>query len=152
MGAFKPLLWIHWFSGARTSRWYYGWTIFKKYTLAKKILGGGFSYLEKFGTEFGEVKYDYPHNPFISAFLYSGIIGGLAYIWFMFMVFYFYIKYYKYHIFYFVCFLVTFLSANTHFSVPIFAILCIIPFLTKYLVDKEKEEIEIKAKNQNLIN
>lgn len=130
------------FSGTRTSRWYYSWLLFKEYPVHKKVFGGGFDYHEKFGTEFGEGKYDYPHNPFLSAFLFSGIIGGLAYIWFMFLVFYYYIKYYRYHLYFFVCFLVTFyfsfFSANTHFSVPIYAILSIIPFLTKYIVENEK--------------
>ena len=129
------------FSGARTSRWLYSWMIFKEYPAQKKLLGGGFDYLELFGTKFKEGKYDYPHNPFISAFLYSGILGGLAYIWFICLVFYYYFKYFKYHIFYFVCFLAvsyfSFVSANTHFSVPVFAVLCIIPFLTKFITDKE---------------
>lgn len=130
------------FSGPRTSRWYYSWMLFNEYPIQKKIFGGGFDYHEKFGAKFGETKYDYPHNPFLSAFLYSGIIGGLTYIWYMFLVFYYYIKYYRYHIYFFICFLVTFyfsfFSANTHFSVPIYAILSIIPFLTKYIVENEK--------------
>jgi hypothetical protein len=132
------------FSGSRTSRWYYSWVIFKEYPLRKKLFGGGFDYLSMFKKEFSEVNYDYPHNPFLSAFLYSGIIGGIAYIWFMFLVFYYYIKYYRYHIYYFICFLITFyfsfFSVNTHFTVPVFAIFSVIPFLTKYIIDKEKQE------------
>jgi len=129
------------FKGGRTARWYFAWVIFKHYSLHKKLFGGGFDYLEMFGKEFGEAEYDYPHNPFISAFLYSGIIGGLLYILFMIVVFYQYIKYLRYHIFFFICFLVvfffSFVSANTHFSIPIFAFFSFVPFLTKYLVDKE---------------
>lgn len=134
------------FTTSRTNRWVYSWTVFKdSLSLPQKIYGGGFDYHEMFGKEFGEGKYDYPHNPFLSAFLYSGIIGGVAYIWYMFLVFYYYIKYYKYHLYYFICFLVvfyfSFFSANTHFSVPIYAILSIIPFLTKYIVEKEKKNV-----------
>ena len=129
------------FKGGRTARWYYAWVIFKHYPLHKKLFGGGFDYLEMFGKEFGEAKYDYPHNPFISAFLYSGIIGGLLYILFMIMVFYYYLKYWKYHIFFFISFLVvfffSFVSANTHLSVPVFAFFSFIPFLTRHLVEKE---------------
>jgi len=44
------------------------------------LIGNAFDHIEKFGEKFGEAKYDYTHNPFISAFLYSGIIGGLTYI------------------------------------------------------------------------
>jgi hypothetical protein len=144
------------FSGPRTSRWYYSWVVFRDYTLIRKVFGGGFDYIEKFDTEFNEGETDYPHNPFISAFLYSGIIGGLTYIWFMFMVFYYYIKYYKYHVFYFVSFLITFyfsfFSANIHFSIPIFAIFSIIPFLTRYIVEKEKKEQELIDKGKNPIS
>jgi len=132
------------FTGTRTSRWYYSWILFKEYPIQKKFFGGGFDYHEIFRKEFGEGEYDYPHNPFLSAFLYSGILGGIAYIWFMFLVFYYYIKYYRYHLYFFICFLIvfyfSFFSANTHFSVPIFAILSIIPFLTRYIVEKEKKE------------
>ena len=131
----------------RTNRWKYSWIVFDdSLSINQKLFGGGFDYLEMFGAKFGEGKYDYPHNPFLSAFLYSGIIGGIAYIWFMFLVFYYYIKYYRYHIYFFICFLVafyfSFFSANTHFSVPIYAILCIIPFLTKYIVENEKKNAE----------
>jgi hypothetical protein len=132
------------FSGARTSRWYYCWIIFKDYPIQKKLFGGGFDYMKMFGSKFGGGEYDYPHNPFISAFLYSGILGGFAYLWFMFMSIFYYIKYYKYHLFYLVSFLVifyfSFFSGNTHFSIPIYAVFSIIPFLTRYLVEKEKKE------------
>ncbi len=136
----------------RTNLWIYSWTVFSdSLSFAQKIYGGGFDYMKMFGTKFGVGEYEYPHNPFISAFLYSGIIGGMAYIWYMFLVFYYYIKFYKYHAFYFICFLVifyfSFFSGNTHFSIPIYAIFSIIPFLTKYLVEKEeKEETEKQIK------
>ena len=139
----------------RTNRWLYSMVVFKdSLSIPQKIFGGGFDYLEMFGKEFGEAGYDYPHNPFISAFLYSGIIGGIAYLWFMFLVFFYYIKFYKYHYFYFVCFLVvfyfSFFSGNTHFSIPIYAIFSIIPFLTKYLVEKEKNEAIMKQIDINI--
>jgi hypothetical protein len=133
-------------SGSRTTRYYYSWIIFKEYPLYNKLFGKGFDYMEQIAKKFGEEEYDYPHNPFISAFLYSGILGGLIYIWFILVVFFYYIKYFKYHIFYFLSFLVvfffSFFSANTHFSVPIFTILSMIPFLTKNIVEKNALEIE----------
>jgi hypothetical protein len=129
-------------TGGRTSRWYFAWEIFKEYPLQKKIFGGGFDYLKLFGEEYNEAKEDYPHNPFISAFLYSGLIGGFAYIIFMVSVCFLYIKYYRRHLFFLICFIIvfffSFVSANSHFSVPIFSILCLIPFLTRYLVKKER--------------
>ena len=130
-------------AGTRFARWYYGYYLFfNEYSLSQKIFGGGFNYMEKFGKRFGVAKFDYPHNPFIDSFLYSGIIGGVAYLYFMFLVFYNYLKYLKYHRFFFVCFIVvfyfSFVSANTHFSVPIYSFLSLIPFLTKYIREKEK--------------
>lgn len=130
------------FLGGRTTHWYYAWLIFKDYPWHKKMFGGGFNYLEMFGKKFEENRYDYPHNPFISAFLYSGIIGGVVYLWFMVIVFIYYIRYLKHHLFFFICFLVvfffSFVSGNTHFSVPVFAILSFIPFFTRYIVKKEQ--------------
>ena len=136
-------------AGSRFARWYYAWFLFKyEYEWHEKLIGNGFDHLEKFGEKFGEGKYDYPHNPFISAFLYSGIIGGLTYIWFMILAFYYYIKYYKYHLYFLICFLVvfffSFVSANTHFSIPIYTFLSLIPFLTRYLIEKEKSEKSVE--------
>lgn len=130
------------FKGGRTARWYYGWVLFKEYPWYKKIYGGGFDYMEKYGKQFSEAKYDWPHNPMISAFLYSGIIGGIAFIWFMVMVFVNYLLYLKRHVFFFVSFLVTFFfvffSDTSLFNTPLFTFLCIIPFFTKYLCLKEE--------------
>ena len=75
------------FKGGRTARWYYAWVIYKEYPWYKKIFGGGFDYLSLFGNNFGEVEFDYHHNTFISAFLFSVLIGGIIYIIFMVLVF-----------------------------------------------------------------
>jgi hypothetical protein len=145
------------FSSSRIDRWKYAVDLYiNNFTLRQKIIGGGFDYLLLFGKKFGETKYDYPHNPFLDTFLFSGIFGGLFYIFYFILVVYYYLKNYKRHKFFFFCFIIvfvfSFVSANTHFSVPVFAILCIIPFLTKYIVEKEKNEIELQAKSQDLIS
>ncbi len=110
---------------------------FKEYSLTKKVLGDGFGYMKRFGSKFGSVELDYPHNPFISTFLYSGIIGGVIYIFFIVLAFYYYLKYLKYHYYFFTCFLIvfvfSFISANTHFSIPVFTFLSVIPFLINNL-------------------
>ena len=127
---------------SRIVRWRYAYEIYvNEYSLAQKIFGGGFTYMNKFGTRFGESELDYPHNPFIDAFLYSGLIGGLIYLWFMVLVFFYYIKYRKHHLFFLICFIIVFLfsfvSGNTHFSIPVFTFLSLIPFFTKYNVETE---------------
>lgn len=134
----------HKLAGNRLARWYYGYYLFiSEYSLSQKIFGGGFNYMEKFGLKFKDSKFDYPHNPFIDSFLFSGIIGGLTYLYFIFLVFYNYVKYLKYHPYFFLCFIVVFffsvVSANTHFSIPIFTFLSLVPFFTKYLIEKERK-------------
>lgn len=133
---------------SRMDRWKYAISVYNdSLTLPQKIFGGGFDYIAFFGKKFSGGEIDYPHNPFLSAFLFSGIIGGLIYIWYIILVIYYYLKYYKRHKFFFFCFLIvfcfSFVSANTHFSVPVFAILAIIPFLTKYIVDTETQQTKL---------
>jgi hypothetical protein len=130
------------FKGGRTARWYFAWSVFKDYPWYKKIFGGGFDYLEMFGKKFGEAKYDWPHNPMISAFLYSGILGGFVFLWFLMMVIVNYLLYLRMHFFFFICFIVTFFfvffSDTSLFNTPLFTFLCIVPFFTKYLHMIEK--------------
>ena len=128
-------------AGPRLSRWFYAWYIFKdKYSMPEKILGGGFDYLTEFGYEFhnNRNRADYPHNPIISSFLYSGLVGGLFYIYFLVVTFIYYWEYRKYHMIFFLMYIVTFFfvffSSDSHFDTPIFAFLSAIPFLTRYLV------------------
>jgi hypothetical protein len=129
-------------TSSRTNRWLYSMVVFKdSLSIPQKIFGCGFDYLEMYGKEFGEAKYDWPHNPVISSFLYSGIIGGLAFTWFMIMVIVNYIIYLKRHTFFFISFVITFFfvffSDTSLFNTPLFTFLCIIPFFTRYLYLKE---------------
>ncbi len=63
----------------RMARYKYAWQIFKSYSTAEKIFGAGFDYIDLFREKFlkphGIDKEDYPHNFYISAILYSGILG-----------------------------------------------------------------------------
>lgn len=139
-------------SDPRTERWRYGIELFKTYPLYKKIIGDGFEYMYLFNKKFinpdlsleeiKEKQYgDYPHNPIISSFLYSGIIGGLFYIYFLVLSLWYYWKYRKHHMIFFLMYLISFFfvffSGNSHFSVPVFTILSIIPFFTKYLQNQK---------------
>ena len=128
-------------------RWKYAlelWT--KEYSWSKKIFGGGFDYLEMYGKKFypEEDRIDYPHNPIISSFLYSGIIGGLFYVYFLVLSFYYYWKYRKHHALFFILYLTTFafifISSDSHFNVPIFAMLSLVPFITKQVVEEKEPE------------
>jgi hypothetical protein len=120
--------------------------IWRGYSIIHKLFGNGFDYLEMFGDEFynDPQRFDYPHNPIISAFLYSGIVGGLVYFYFLILTFWFYWKYREYHMIFFVMYLITFffcmVSGNSHFSVPLFTFLSLIPFYTKYYSWKKFEK------------
>lgn len=122
---------------SRLERWKFAWFYFKQQPLNKKIFGSGFKYLKIYPLVFElpdvKIKYDYPHNPIISAFLYSGIVGGLIYIFFLVLTFY---KYWIIRrrmallgLLYLVTFSYVFFSGNSHFSVPAFIILSLMPFV-----------------------
>lgn len=128
----------------RIARWKYAkelWT--KEYLWSDKLIGKGFSYQESFGEKFypDQNRIDYPHNPIISSFLYSGIIGGFFYVYFLALSFWYYWKYRKDHLLFFILYLITFsfvfISSDTHFNVPIYAILSLVPFITRHFM-KEK--------------
>lgn len=127
--------------GSRLSRWYFTYLIFsEQYSWKQKIFGGGFNYLKQIGKKFHpeEDRLDWPHNPFLSTFMYSGIFGGIVYLLFLFLVIYYYIKYYRYHRSFFFMFLLvfffSFLSGNNPTDPPILGFFSLIPFFTRYLV------------------
>jgi hypothetical protein len=126
----------------RIKRWIYAWKIFKNYTLSQKLIGSGFDYLNLYNKKFypNKDKVDYPHNPIVSAFLYSGIIGGVVYIWFLSLSLLYYYRYKKEIKLLFILYLVTgffvFFSGNSHFSVPAFSMLSVVPFIYRYYKQK----------------
>jgi|GEM_PF-3063010 len=131
----------------RINRWKYAleiWTA--QYKWYNKLFGGGFDYLEMFGKKFypDQNRTDYPHNPVISAFLYSGIIGGIFYIYFLALTIWYYWKYRKHHALFFILYLIilafVFISSDSHFNVPIFAVLSLIPFITKQVIEEKEQE------------
>lgn len=114
----------------------------EEYTFFNKLFGKGFFYLEKYGENFfnNPQKYDYPHNPIVSAYLYSGLLGGFFYLVFLITVFY---KYWikkkflrDYLIMYLVCFYFLMFSGNSHFSVPLFIFLSLIPLIEPIMLNK----------------
>jgi len=140
------------FAGERIARWKYAYDLFSEYPLINKIFGGGFTYMYSYGERFwgSKERLDYPHNPIISSFLYSGIIGGLFYIYFLIITFWYYWKYRKHHMVFFIMYLVTFFfaffSGNSHFNIPIFAFLSFIPFITRYVVKEKGDKNLIEKK------
>lgn len=152
---------INYLSDNRTERWQYSFELFKDYPLKKKIIGDGFDYIYLFDKKFvhhnlsiEEIKekgyFDYPHNPIISAFLYSGIIGGLFNIYFVLLTIWYYWRSRKtlglFLILYGITLFFVFFSGNTFFSVPIFIVLSMIPFIERYRAMKlHKEEMTVPS-------
>jgi hypothetical protein len=133
----------------RLDRWNYALKIWSEYPWYNKLIGDGFDYLTRFGRKFypNETRTDYPHNPIVSSFLYSGIIGGLFYIYFLSISIWFYWKYRRHHMLLFIsfilCLVFLMISGDNHFSVPIFAMLSLVPFITKNNI----REKDLKIRN-----
>jgi hypothetical protein len=136
------------FIESRSRRWQFAKQIFtKEYTWPQRIIGGGFNFLNWFGYYFDndKTRSDYPHNPFLSVLLYSGILGLIVYVMFIFKVFYYYIKYFKEYqilpIFFIITFFFSFFSAGNPFDPPIMGFFIILPFFI--------HSVHIKSMSEN---
>ena len=144
---------INYFMASRTDRWRYALELWQtRYDTKQKIFGQGFKYLKWYGEKFygNPDRHDFPHNPIISSFLYSGIVGGVVYIIFLIMSLWLYWKKRQqlgiFFIMYLCCMFFCMFSGSSHFSFPLFAFLSFLPFV-EYKNDSKSEKI----KNQNNI-
>jgi hypothetical protein len=119
----------------RLIRWKFAMQIFaKEYNLSQKLFGYGFRFLNWYGYYFlkDKTKSDWPHNPFLSILLYSGIFGLLIFCFFIYKVLYLYLKYRKEYPLLFIFFLITFFfsffSGGSPFDPPIMGFFVILPF------------------------
>ena len=146
----KLKTWHKLFEG-RTDRWQYAFTLFRDYNFVQKIFGNGFNYVSLYSKKYNK-GFDYPHNPIASALLYSGFVGAIFYILFLIMTVYYYLKYFKtlYWLFYIYILVLfyTFFSGNSHFSVPVFMVFSVIPFITHALKTQTNEEYSDCRKEQ----
>jgi hypothetical protein len=131
----------------RISHWQFALQIFtKEYNWRKKIFGGGFNFLNWYGYYFMKDKTasDWPHNPFLSILLYSGLLGLLIYCFFLYKVFYYYLKYIREYpllfIFFIITFFFTFFSGGSPFDPPIFGFFSILPFFIHSVHNNDKSE------------
>lgn len=135
------------FGEDRILRWKFAWQIFKlEYNWTQRFFGGGFSFLNWYGFYFlhDKTQIDWPHNPFLSILLYSGIFGLLLYCFFLYKVFYYYIKYLKEYpllfIFFLIAFFFSFFSGGSPFDPPIIGFFSILPFLIHSIHSKSETE------------
>lgn len=129
------------FAGPRVDRWRYATHLFmNEYSFTQKLLGGGFTYTIKFARKFHpdepQRDYDYPHNPFLSVLLYSGIIGLIVYLWFLGFALYLYYTYRKeywlFGLIYIVTFFYSFFSSNSPFDPTFFGVMSVLPYLIHF--------------------
>lgn len=123
---------------SRILRWRYAIEVYQtRYLFLQKIWGQGFNYLSWYGEKFynNSKRYDFPHNPILSALLYSGIVGMVVYITFLFMSLALYWNLRKqigvFGVLYVCCMFFSFFSGNSHFSFPLFVFLSFLPFFIK---------------------
>jgi hypothetical protein len=140
------------FNDDRLQRWKFAFNIFNnEYNLNQKITGTGFNFLNWYGYYFlhDKTASDWPHNPFLSILLYSGIMGLLIYCFFLYKVFYYYIKYIKEYPLFFIFFLITFFfaffSSGSPFDPPVFGFFSILPFFIHSVHKRD----EVKKVSQN---
>jgi hypothetical protein len=129
----------------RISRWEFALRIYlKEYNLKQRFIGGGFNFLNWYGYYFlnDKTKPDWPHNPFLSILLYSGIIGLSIYMFFIYKVFYYYLKYKKEYPLLFIFFLITFFfsffSGGSPFDPPVMGFFAILPFFINSVMKNDK--------------
>lgn len=129
------------FAGPRVDRWRYATHLFmNEYSFTQKLLGGGFTYTIKFARKFHpdepQRDYDYPHNPFLSVLLYSGIIGLIVYLWFLGFALYLYYTYRKeywlFGLIFIVTFFYSFFSSNSPFDPTFFGVMSVLPYLIHF--------------------
>jgi len=135
------------FIGERIMRWQFAVEIFKKeYNLKQKLFGGGFNFLSWFGFRFlnDKTECDYPHNPFLTIILYTGIIGLIIYLVFFLKIISYYIKrlreYYIFAIFFIITFFFSFFSAGSPFDPPVMGFFSILPFFINYISNLNPED------------
>jgi hypothetical protein len=119
----------------RLVRWKFAFKIFsKEYTVFQKLFGNKFNFLNWYGYHFlkDRTASDWPHNPFLSILLYSGIVGLLLYLCLLYKVFYYYIKYRKEYFIFFIFFLIafffSFFSGGSPFDPPVMGFFTLLPF------------------------
>jgi O-antigen ligase len=121
-------------------RWRFGIKIFtKEYGIIKKLFGSGFNHLNWYGFYFENDKTmrDYPHNPFISILLYSGLLGVALYIHLLIRTFKYYLIYLQNHLHLFIFFLITlyfcFFSSENPFDPPMMGFFVALPFFSRHI-------------------
>jgi len=117
----------------RSDRWVFASHLLENASPMQLLFGQGFDYLHIYAVEFpGDTPEDYPHNPIISASLFSGIVGGSLVFAFLIAATLRYFRARKSDIYFAslyaasLCFVIP--SYNSIFSGKLFGLLLLIPW------------------------
>jgi hypothetical protein len=117
----------------RSIRWKYSWEYFKKLPLENKIFGDGFKYEKIIGSNFKESPIDHPHNVFLSALLYGGILGFFLTLCLTGYLFYLYFVRWSFmgvfSVWYLLVMFLNFTSSNSIYSSRLGVFLLLFPML-----------------------
>lgn len=141
---------------ARIKRYTFAGELFEEYNTLGLLIGKGSEYMRQYGFKFNAGDgFGYPHNLIISAFLQSGILGGLTVISYLMLSLFLYIKRVKKPIvgYLFALFMITtfytMTSGNTIFSKKIYIFLLLLPWLIDKIYSK-KQLVQNKMVQYNL--
>jgi O-antigen ligase len=141
---------------ARIKRYTFAGGLFEEYNTLGLLIGKGSEYMRQYGSKFNARDgFGYPHNLIISAFLHSGILGGLTVIGYLMLSLFLYIKRVKKPIvgYLFALFMITtfyaMTSGNTIFSKKIYIFLLLLPWLIDKIYSK-KQLVQNKMVQYNL--
>jgi hypothetical protein len=117
----------------RSDRWVFASHLLENASPLQFLFGQGFDYLHIYAVEFpGDTPEDYPHNPIISASLFSGIVGGSLVLTFLMAATLRYFRARKSDMYFAslytasLCFVIP--SYNSIFSGKLFGLLLLIPW------------------------
>lgn len=123
---------------SRTDRWIFSLSLLNNYNIEQVIFGSGFGYLGALGANLGaeENTGGSPHNFFISAMLYSGLIGLTAVVLLISLTMVKVIWYKKlfteeFMFLYFITFLNALIGTNSIFSLRVFPLLIVTILMVK---------------------
>jgi len=128
----------------RTIRWNYAGELINDYSISQIIFGNGFKYLALYGKKFGHSgeAEGYPHNIIISQMLFSGLVGVAILLLLYYQIIKLYLKYFEILKIFFYFFIIAtvfqFTSSNTFFSLKIYVLLVILPFIYHKIILRSK--------------
>lgn len=139
---------LDYFFNDRKDRYLYSLELWKKeFKWYNRLFGHGFDYLKWYGEKYLKTpdSYDWPHNPFISVLLYSGICGLILYFWLLFNVVRCYIMLRRTYAVAFLCFILTFyfsfFSGGSPFDPPIMGFFVLLPFFIHSIDLKDNNSV-----------